>query len=78
MNFGNSAVLADRRVAAKKRRFAPDDGYCGLMGCGTDRDRLAIMIIGLREDVLDRIAHDTHRTSKGLVALPMPVRARWT
>lgn len=78
VNFGGAAVLADCRVAAKKSRFAPDDGNCSLMGHGTDRDRLAIMIIGLRENILNGIAHGTHRTSKGLTAFPMPVRARWT
>ena len=76
MNFGNSAVLTDSGIAAEKSRLAPRDGDCGFMGRRTDRSRASVVSIGLREDVLDRIAHDAHRTSKGLTAFPVPGRAR--
>lgn len=65
MDFGGAAVLTDCRVATKKRRFAPDDGDSSLMACRTDRERLAVMIIGFREDVLNSIAHDTTAHRKG-------------
>lgn len=76
--FDGTAVLTDRGIATEKSRFAADDGDCDFMGFRSNRSRLAVIIIGLREDVLDRIAHNTHRTSKGLTAFPIPVRARWT
>ena len=78
VHFGGTAVLTDRGIATEKSRFATDDGDCDFMGFRSNRSRLAVIIIGLREDVLDRIAHNTHRTSKGLTAFPIPVRARWT
>ena len=76
VHFGGAAVLTDSGIAAEKSRLAPRDGDCGFMGRRTDRSRAAVVVIGLREDVLDRIAHTAHRTSKGLTAFPMPGRAR--
>ena len=76
VHFCGAAVLTDSGIAAEKSRLAPSDGDCGFMGRRTDRSRASVVIIGLREDVLDRIAHDAHRTSKGLTAFPVPGRAR--
>lgn len=76
VHLGGAAVLTDSGIAAEKSRLAPSDGDCGFMGFRTDQRRATVVIIGLREDVLDRITHDAHRTSKGLRALPMPGRAR--
>src|SRR5690554_1929037 len=76
VHFCGAAVLTDGGVTSEKSRLAPRDGDCGFMGRRTDRSRASVLVIGLREDVLDRIAHAAHRTSKGLTAFPMPGRAR--
>ena len=78
VHFDGTAVLTDRGIATEKSRFATDDGDCDFMGFRRNRSRLAVIIIGLREDVLDRIAHNAHLTSKGLTGLDETFRASWT